>query len=96
VLPVITQPVFELGWMRADRSPEEMAGIRRHLGWLLGAWNVTGQPAISVPAGFAGGMPVGAQLVAAPGREDVLVGVAAQIEAVAPWPLAPMSLDKSA
>jgi amidase len=85
--PVITQPVFALGWMRADRSPEEMAGIRRHLGWLLGAWNVTGQPAISVPAGLAAGLPVGAQLVAAPGREDVLVRVAAQIERAAPWPL---------
>ena len=88
--PVITQPVFELGWMRADRSPEEMAGIRRHLGWLLGAWNVTGQPAISVPAGFAGGMPVGAQLVAGPGREDLLVRIAAQMEAAAPWPTVPL------
>jgi amidase len=88
--PVITQPVFPLGWMSPERTPEEMAGIRRHLGWLLGAWNVTGQPAISVPAGqTAGCLPVGAQLVAARGREDLLVRVAAQLEAARPWPEAP-------
>lgn len=87
--PVITQPPFELGWMSADRSPQEMAAIRDHLGWLLGAWNVTGQPAIAVPAGRTNtGLPIGAQLVAAPGREDVLVRVAAQLEAATgPWPL---------
>jgi Asp-tRNA(Asn)/Glu-tRNA(Gln) amidotransferase A subunit family amidase len=32
---------------------------------------------------------VGAQLVAAPGREDVLVQIAAQIEGAAPWPSPP-------
>jgi amidase len=86
--PIITQPPFSLGWMSPDRTPEEMAGIRRHLGWLLGAWNVTGQPAISIPAGRTGdGLPVGAQLVAAPGREDLLVRVAAQVEIARPWPI---------
>jgi amidase len=86
--PVITQPPFELGWMLGDRTAEEMAAIRRRLGWLLGAWNVTGQPAVAVPAGrTASGLPVGAQLVAAPGREGLLVRVAAQFEAARPWPL---------
>ena len=86
--PIITQPPFPLGWMSPDRTAEEMAGIRRNLGWLLGAWNVTGQPAISVPAGrTVDGLPVGAQLVAAPGGEDLLVRVAAQLEVARPWPL---------
>jgi amidase len=88
VTPVITQPPFELGWMKGDRTPEEMAGIRRRLGWLLGAWNVTGQPVVAVPAGrTTGGLPIGAQLVGAPGREDLLVRIAAQVEAARPWPL---------
>ncbi len=49
-------------------------------------FNLSGQPAISLPACWtATGLPVGAQLVAATGREDQLLRVAAQIEAAAPW-----------
>lgn len=50
------------------------------------AFNVTGQPAVSLPMHeTADGLPVGVQFVAAYGREDVLVRVSAQIEAAAPW-----------
>ena len=49
-------------------------------------WNATGQPAASVPAGFSGdGMPLSVQLIAAPEREDLLLSLAAQIEAETSW-----------
>lgn len=49
-------------------------------------FNVTGQPAIVLPLGWpADGLPRGVQLVAAPGREDLLVRVGSQLEAAAPW-----------
>ena len=48
-------------------------------------FNVTGQPAISVPVGFADdGMPLGVQLVAKPLGEDTLLQVAAELEAARP------------
>lgn len=49
-------------------------------------WNACGLPAISVPVGVtAGGVPVGVQLVAPAGREDLLLAVAAEVERVVGW-----------
>ncbi len=46
-------------------------------------WSLVGFPAISVPCGFSEGLPVGLQLVAAPGREDLLVAIGREVEAIA-------------
>ncbi|WP_158628652.1 amidase [Saccharopolyspora rhizosphaerae] len=50
-------------------------------------FNVTGQPAISVPVRHddASGLPVGVQLVAAPWREDLVLQVARTLEQTHPW-----------
>ena len=49
-------------------------------------FNVTGQPAISLPLSWnSDGLPIGSQLVAAYGREDVLLRVASQLEQARPW-----------
>ncbi len=43
-------------------------------------WSFTGLPAVSVPCGWSEGLPVGVQLVAGPGREDLLVAAGAALE----------------
>ena len=49
-------------------------------------FNLSGQPAISVPSHWTdGGLPCGSQLVAAYGREDRLLQVAAQLEEAVGW-----------
>ncbi len=51
-----------------------------------GVWNLTGQPAASVPVGFgADGLPRAVQLVAPAGGEPLLLSLAGQIEAERPW-----------
>jgi len=51
-------------------------------------WNFSGQPAISLPIHISSsGLPVGVQLVAAYGRDDLLLRVAAQLEKLHPWPV---------
>jgi amidase len=49
-------------------------------------FNFSGLPAITLPLSFsAEGLPIGVQLGAAYGREDLLISVAAQFEKAQPW-----------
>lgn len=49
-------------------------------------FNITGQPAISLPLSWnSARLPIGAQLVAAYGREDQLLNIAAQAERASAW-----------
>jgi amidase len=49
-------------------------------------FNLTGQPAVSVPVGLGGdGLPVGIQLVGRPLAEDRLLQIARQLEYASPW-----------
>jgi len=81
--PTLAEPPPELG----DLTDPETGGSRLLPFVIFTApFNVTGQPAMSVPlATSASGLPIGVQLVAAPYREDVLFRVAAELEHARPW-----------
>jgi amidase len=50
------------------------------------AWNVAGFPAASVPVGWTeDGLPLAVQLVALPGQERLLIGLAAELQRDADW-----------
>ena len=69
--------------LRAARRPAPLRARSRRTRALF---NVTGQPAISVPVGFGeDGLPTAVQLVGRPLGEETLLQVAAQIEAARPW-----------
>jgi amidase len=49
-------------------------------------WNITGQPAASVPAGWSDeGLPLAVQIVGRPNDEETLLSLGAQIERERPW-----------
>ncbi|HKZ08243.1 MAG TPA: amidase [Methylomirabilota bacterium] len=71
-------PVTEIGGAPVSR-----------LGWtpFTFPWNLTGQPAASVPAGFtAAGLPVGLQIVGRRHADRTVLAASAAWEAASPWP----------
>jgi amidase len=83
--PTLGAPPPELGWFTAAGPEQEGRRIASFIPYTA-QFNMTGQPAISLPLHWSpAGLPVGVQLVAAYGREDLLIKVASQLEQVAPW-----------
>ncbi len=87
VTPTQAAPPPELGYIRSTPEEPLLAFLRSApYGVCTLPFNLSGQPAISLPLHWtAAGLPIGVQLVAPFGREDLLLGVAAQLEAAAPW-----------
>jgi amidase len=86
--PSTGEPPATLEELEVDPSDPFEIDLRRfaRIRCFVRPFNVTGQPAISLPLHMtAEGLPIGVQLVAAPYREDLLIRVASQIEAAAPW-----------
>ena len=92
--PTLCEPPPKLGDV-ASTPDDPMRALARATPFaaFTAAFNVTGQPAISLPTHRSDdGLPIGVQLVAHQYREDVLLRVAAQVEEAFPWdPLPCMS-----
>jgi amidase len=85
--PTLSEPPVRIG-EHAPQPDDPMAGMKRAAEWVpfTPPFNVSGQPAINVPLHWNEvGLPVGVQLVAGYGREDVLIQMASQLETAQPW-----------
>jgi amidase len=85
--PTLGEPPPPLGSFD-DSGPDPLAAIHRAelTATFTAAFNATGQPAISLPLHASeAGLPIGVQLVAAYGREDLLIRIASQLEQAEPW-----------
>jgi amidase len=86
--PTMAAPPAELGTIGTGHEENPYAPIERAIPYaaFTAGFNATGQPAISLPLHWSeAGLPIGVQLVADMGREDLLLRVAAQLEEAVPW-----------
>jgi len=86
VTPTSPEPPVPLGVLAPTNSDPSVGVRMATLVTFAIPFDVTGQPAISLPLHWTPeGLPIGVQLVAAYGREDVLLRLSAQLEQAAPW-----------
>jgi amidase len=84
--PTLAVPPLPVGALRDDDDPEADFEAQKAFTPWTSAWNVTGMPAVSLPLHWTpAGLPVGVMLAARPAEEEVLLSLAAQVEAAAPW-----------
>ena len=83
VTPTLPIPPPPHGWFGEGREGRQR--IRDHVAFTA-PFNVTGQPAMSVPLHWsAAGLPVGVQIVGPANGEALLLRLAAQLEKASPW-----------
>jgi amidase len=85
--PTLGQPPLPLGPLHTN-NPDVAAWREALMGFMpfTAAWNMSGQPSMSVPLHWsAGGLPVGVQFTAAFGEDALLFRLAGQLEAARPW-----------
>jgi amidase len=84
--PVCTMTPRPLDWFDTDGDGAEDFERQKRYAAFTALFNVTGQPAMSVPLYWtADGLPIGTMLVGRPADEATLLALAAQLEAARPW-----------
>jgi amidase len=88
--PTLAQPPRPVGWFTVA-GPEEDYARQRAFTPFTAIYNITGQPALSLPLGWTEPtadqpmLPVGVQLVGLPGDDRLLLELGAALEAAARW-----------
>ena len=83
--PTLASPPAPVGYFDDVEPPENFERQKRFTPYTA-VYNVTGQPAVSLPLHWtAGGLPVGVMLAGRMGDEATLISLSAQVEAARPW-----------
>jgi amidase len=88
VTPTLAKEPIEIGGLRPEQGEPAMKMLE-NAAWFVPftpVWNVTGQPAISLPLHQSeSGLPIGVQFVGPPASEELLLSLSAQLEEARPW-----------
>jgi len=88
ITPTLSGPPIPIGSLAPDEGEPPIQMLLNCAGWVPfpAAFNVTGQPAVSLPlAQSRDGLPIGVQFVGPAGGEELLLSLAGQIERARPW-----------
>jgi amidase len=83
--PTLASPPVPVGYFD-EVDPAENFERQKRFAPYAAVYNVTGQPAVTVPLHWnAAGLPVGVMLAGRMGEETTLISLSAQLEAARPW-----------
>ena len=83
VTPTLALKPVPIGWILDDEEARSSLGLP--LTPFTAIANVTGQPALSVPLAWDGGLPIGIHLIGPPEGDGLLLRLGAQLEEARPW-----------
>ena len=84
--PTLAMPPVPVGWENEPDDPWEQFDRAAAFTPFTAIFNVTGQPAVSVPLHWTDdGLPIGVQLVGPPLGEALLLRISSQLESAQPW-----------
>jgi amidase len=88
ITPTLAKPPIEIGSLRPAEGEPPIQMLMNSAAWVpfTPVFNVTGQPAISLPLHqSADGLPIGVQFVGPAAGEEMLLSLAGQLERAQPW-----------
>ncbi|MEQ0558600.1 amidase [Amycolatopsis sp. NEAU-NG30] len=84
--PTVAEVSVPLGHFTEPGDPAEHLARQRRFSPFCAPYNLTGQPAVSLPLGQSeSGLPIGVMLAAQQGQDALLLAVGAALEQAAPW-----------
>jgi Asp-tRNA(Asn)/Glu-tRNA(Gln) amidotransferase A subunit family amidase len=88
ICSTLGMPAPPIGYLKGGDPPDYEGYARRLFAFMPNtqAFNITGQPAASLPLAMSrGGLPIGVQFVARQAEDALLLSLAGQLERAAPW-----------